>query len=368
MTAFNPERLIIGRQKRGMTQAKLAEAARIGLRSITAYEAGQTEPGADAVSAIAAVLKFPESFFFMSTLEMPSTYGVSFRALSTMNAAQRDAALAAGAFAFELSKWIEQRFVLPDCAVPDMSGFTPEAAADALRQRWQLGEQPIRNAIHLLESKGVRVFSLAEECREIDAYSLWRSGCPFTFLNTAKTAERSRHDAMHELGHLALHRHHGAASGRQAEQEADAFASAMLMPRGDVLARAPRYPSLDQMIKLKKRWNVSVASLARRLHQLKLLSDWHYRTICIQLAERGREEEPEPAPRETSQILKKAFDMARSDGITRPQLAAELGLHVNDLEALIFGLILTGVRGHGGKRERQKGRPRGATQLRLVKN
>lgn len=368
MTAFNPQRLIVGRQKRGMTQSKLAEEAGIGMRTITAYEAGVHEPGDDAVDAIATALRFPRSFFYLQSLEMPSTFGVSFRALSTMSAAQRDAALAAGAFAFELCKWMEQQFVLPKCDIPDMSGFAPEAAAGALRQRWRIGEQPIPNAIHLLESKGVRIFSLAEECREIDAYSLWWSGTPFTFLNTVKTAERSRHDAMHELGHLVLHRHHGAATGRQAEQEADAFASAMLMPRADVLAHAPRYPLLPHLVKLKKRWNVSVASLARRLHQLKLLSDWHYRTICIQLSELGRDIEPDPSPRETSQILKKAFDMARADGITRPKLAAEMGLYVADLDALIFGLTMTGVRGDSSKRPRKKQQQATPTQLRLVRN
>src|SRR5262249_25369006 len=112
------------------------------------------------------------------------------------------------------------------------------------------------NMVHLLESKGVRVFSLAQECREVDAFSLWRGELPFVFLNTMKSGERGRMDAAHELGHLALHRH-GGPGGRDAESEADRFASAFLMPEGSVLALGLRNPRVDQLIKLKKKWKVS---------------------------------------------------------------------------------------------------------------
>ena len=33
----------------------------------------------------------------------------------------------------------------------------------------------------------------------MDAYSFWRRGVPYVFLNTMKSAERSRMDAAHEL-------------------------------------------------------------------------------------------------------------------------------------------------------------------------
>ena len=54
--------------------------------------------------------------------------------------------------------------------------------------------------LHVLEAKGVRVFSLAENTRNVDAFSSWREERPFVFLNMQKTAERSRFDAAHELG------------------------------------------------------------------------------------------------------------------------------------------------------------------------
>src|ERR1700678_4270171 len=92
-------------------------------------------------------------------------------------------------------------------------------AARILRTEWQLGEKPVSNMIHLLESKGIRVFSLAENTVKVNAYSLWRRGKPYVFLNTFKSAESSRFDAAHELAHLILHQD-GSVTGRKAEDQA----------------------------------------------------------------------------------------------------------------------------------------------------
>ena len=342
---FNPQRLSIARQKRGLTKIKLAEAVKVTSRSITAYETGEFAPTEETVAEIATALKFPSEFFYANDLVGPPEDGVSFRSMTSATAAQRNSALASGALAMDLAKWIDFRFSLPKCNLTDLRDYSPEDAAFELRIHWGLGERPISNTIHLLESYGVRVFSLAENCRQIDAFSFWKEDTPFIFLNTIKTAERSRFDAMHELGHLVLHRH-GGPGGRAAEQEADSFAAAMLMPRADVLAQAPRYPTLHQLIEKKKRWTVAVSALNHRLHSLGLTTEWHYRTLCIQISESGyRVNEPEPAQRETSQLFQKVFATLKEDGISRMDVARQLQIPAEDLDALIFGLVLVGLEG-----------------------
>ena len=59
-------------------------------------------------------------------------------------------------------------------------------AARSLRERWALGERPISNIVHLLEAKGIRIFTLVESTKNVDAFSLWRSQRPFIFLNTSR--------------------------------------------------------------------------------------------------------------------------------------------------------------------------------------
>lgn len=345
---FNAQRLTLARQKHGYTKARLAQLADLAVRSITAYESGTAIPKDDTVDRMASVLGFPASFFCLPDCDTPHLYGVSFRALKGLTASKRDAALASGALAMEVATWIESNFVLPAPDLPAFREYQPETAAAAVRKQWGLGEKPISNCVHLLESKGVRVFSLVEECRELDAYSFWRGDTPFVFLNTMKSSEKSRFDCMHELGHLTMHKFHGVTRSRETEREADAFASAMLMPSFEIMAHAPRMPTLRQLIASKKTWNVSAAALAYRMHSLKLISDWHYRTLCIQIAERGyRTQEPESSPRETSQVLKKVFALSRADGVSRSALASALHLNVKDLESLMFGLVMTSVDGEG---------------------
>jgi len=71
-----------------------------------------------------------------------------------------------------------------------------------------------------------------------------------------------------------------------------------------VLGHAPVLPSLNTLINLKKLWVVSVAALAYRLHQLGALTDWHYRSLCIEMGQRGyRTNEPDEAPREMSLVF-----------------------------------------------------------------
>jgi Zn-dependent peptidase ImmA (M78 family)/DNA-binding XRE family transcriptional regulator len=344
---MTPSRLTLARMRRGMTKSRLADLVGVTMRSISAYEAGEMIPSDETLADIARALRFPVSFFRRTAIDRPPVTSASFRALTSITAAQRNAAIAAAAIAVELSEWLEERFNLPVPNIPSLRGLSPEAAADAIRADWQLGVRPIRNMVHLLEQHGVRVFSLAEQCREVDAFSLWRDGKPFVFLNTMKSAERSRFDAAHELGHLALHRHGGPnCRGREAEREADMFASAFLMPRASVLAVAPRFPSLQRLIELKKQWSVSVSALAHRLHAIELLTEWHYRTLMVEISALGyRSVEPNPGGRETSQVLNKVFAALRNNGVTRTSLASELGVQPRDLDALVFGLSFVALPG-----------------------
>ena len=267
---------------------KLAAVIGVEPRSVSAYEKGEFGPDDDRLASLALALRFPEAFFFGDDLDEPTPDIASFRALSKMTAGQRDTALGSGAIALMLNEWIETRFELPQPDLPDLSREDgPEAAAHALRQLWTLGELPIKNVVHLLEARGVRVFSLSVDALEVDAFSMWRQTTPFVFLNTKKSAEHSRFDAAHELGHLVLHRH-GSPQGREAEREANAFASAFLKPRTHLLASAPRMASIDNLIRLKKIWGVSVAALTYRLHTVGVLSDWLRRRRALGLGGRGR--------------------------------------------------------------------------------
>jgi Zn-dependent peptidase ImmA (M78 family) len=364
LPGFKPSRLVVARKRRGITKKHLAEAAEVSTRVLSDYESAMFEPTAATLERIADVLEFPVAFFGGDDVDEPEIEATSFRALSRLTARQRDQALGSATLALELSSWIDRRYALPAPDVPTLQGVDPETAAESVRMEWGLGERPVKNVVHLLEAHGVRVFSLAEECAEVDAFSFRQRGVPHVFLNTMKSAERSRMDAAHELGHLVLHWGHETPKGREAEQEAQRFGSAFLMPRGSVLAEAPRGGRLEHLVRAKRHWGVSVIALAYRMHVLGLLSDWQYRAAMIEIGEKGyRREEPNPMPqRETSQVLAKVFDDLRLGGRSKADVAADLLISVEELNKIMFGLVITPIPGEGDGGETVGGRP----DLRLV--
>lgn len=366
---FRPSRLTIARKRREYTKKRLADAIGVSDRMVSFYESDGPDakaPSDETLSKLASILRFPVEFFSGDDLEEPALESASFRALRSMTSTQREAAIAAGTLAIHLSRWIERKFILPEPSVPTLRGFeNPEAAAQALRVEWRLGERPIDNVIHLLEAHGVRVFSLPTDSRRVDAFSAWQGEIPFLFVNTSKTGERIRFDAAHELAHLTLHRH-GKASGRIAEYEADRFAGAFLMPRASVLSRVPRNPPLRVLVTKKRDWGVAASALAHRLHEIGLASDWSYRSLCIELAKQGWEKEPgDPIPKEGSQVLSKVLAALRAEGLRYSNIARDLNLFADELNSLMFGLAMIAV--EGGKRaalgNQKNNSPR---QLRLV--
>lgn len=342
---FNPEQLTFARTRRGLKKTELALRIGVTPRSITGYECGEFPPEPERLAQIAAELRFPTDFFYEEeSIETVEPDSVSFRAMSKMGVTLKNVALGAGASALRLNSWIEKKFKLPTPDLPDLGrNIDPETAAESLRNYWELGEHPVRNMVHLLEAKGVRVFSLAIDAKEVDAFSMWWNGIPFIFLNTLKSGEHSRFDAAHELGHLIMHRH-GQPHGLEAEKEANAFASAFLMPAKSILATRLHFPTLESLITAKKHWAVSVAALNYRLHSLNLTTEWINRSLCIQISQAGfRTQEPLGITRESSQVLEKVFVALRAEGLGKSDIAKDIRLSTHEIDELTYGLLKVGI-------------------------
>ncbi|MFI9386061.1 helix-turn-helix domain-containing protein [Kutzneria sp. NPDC052558] len=340
---LTPARLKLARQRRQLTAAALARELGVSARTMADFEHGRREPTAADLAGMARVLGFPVEFFTAVEPAELTEDVVSFRARAKLPARRRAGALAAGRLAVEFNDFLERRFLLPSADVPVVGAGDPAAAADAVREHWDLGSKPAPNLVHLLEAHGVRVFSLGVDHTEVDAFSFWHEGSPYVFLNTAKSAEDGRFDAAHELGHLVLHGGDRPLDGVDVEAEADAFASAMLMPDVDVLTYVPEDPTRDQVLRASPRWRVSPLALTRRLRELRQVGDGVYRTLCAELAK----VDPGGETRESSQLLAKVFRALREQGVTPHELAAELLLSTQELNNIVFGLVVTALPGSG---------------------
>lgn len=340
--SFNPARLTLARERRGLTKQILADQCDVSRRTVSAWEAGEVE--APPVALIARILNFPESFFYADDPSLIPKEGVTFRALKSMTARQTSRVLAAGALAVEFSNWMDCHYTTPAQRLPDLSDsreLEPTIAAETVRSLWEAHQSPLKSLLPLLERKGVRVFSLPVKDREIDAFSFWHASRPFIFLNTGRTAERMRFDLAHELGHLLLHRDGSARRPRNMEQQAQDFASSLLMPADALYAQIIGRPRFDDIFKLKRHWRVSAVALVQRLWHLGIISEWHYRTWMIELSQRGfRTSEPGGLRPEASMLFRQLFSLAREDSWSSRRIASALRIPDNELEGMVFGLVI----------------------------
>jgi Zn-dependent peptidase ImmA (M78 family)/DNA-binding XRE family transcriptional regulator len=341
---FNPRRFDLARRRRGLKKLELAAAIDIDRKTVLNYESGQ-EPRPEILGRLCSELRFPEAFFFGEDIEEISVDSVSFRSMARMKASHQDQAIGQGSLCVYLNDWFGKHFTMPENRIPDIKLATPEAAAAIVRIEWALGVQPVANMIHLLESKGVRVYSLSVKAKEVDAFSTWKGDTPFVFLNVEKSSEHSRFDAAHELAHLVLHRS-GAPVGKEAETEAHRFAAAFLMPEEDVRAHTRPNPGIVNLLQWKKRWKVSLSALNFRMHRLGMTTEHHYKKLCVQIsAMGGRTSEMDGIPRERSLLLEKVLRMLSQDGISRSDIARELAIPTAELDEMMFGLTMTAIEG-----------------------
>jgi hypothetical protein len=97
----------------------------------------------------------------------------------------------------------------------------------------------------------------------------------------------------------------------------------------------------------KQQWGVSALGDVRRLHVLGRLSEWQYKSMCIEIKTRFPKDEPgHKRPHEASKVLAWVFSSPES-GITRRDATKHLRIPMRDLDDMTFGLALTPILGGG---------------------
>lgn len=363
---FNAQRISIARLRRRLSVRDLAAMLDMDPRRLRLIERGERDLPQSLVDDCANALEFPVDFFQGPDIICAEHDEVSYRARRSITSSTQEAMRAVTGIALIVSEWMSDSFNLPATNLPDLSEFSPSVAAAVLREEWQLGSMAIRNVAHLLEANGVRVFSINEATDDVDAFSFFREGVPFVFLNSQKSAARSRFDACHELGHLVLHRN-AELQSPEVEKQADEFASAFLMPEEILRTICRKNASVDEIVTYKRDWNVSVAALNYRLHDIGIIDDWTYRANCITISKRGwRKNEPEDRPRERSLVWEKIASRLRASGRSLEDVAQDISIPVSELKSFAAGMIMMSADGMQGNPSKSSPVKRGAPWLRVV--
>lgn len=343
---FEARQLTVARERRGMTKAQLADACGVDRKTVTEWEKGRVlVPPTD---MLARQLRFPEEFFYKEPRPALAPELANFRALSSMSARRTHQTLATAIIIARLAGWLDDHFQTPELDLPGIDRVAVLTQSDAAlghtgavhtREHWGLADHVIPDMTALLESKGVRIFGLPDEIREVDAFSVWIDNRPTIFLNIDKSAERLRFDLAHELGHLVMHRGIVTVKSKGYETEANDFAGRFLVPPSALYAMVRRSPTLADVFILKEQFRISAVAMVYQIHRCGLINDWQYRTWMVELNRRGfRRGEPGGIQHERSQLLAGVLRLAREDGYTIRSIAAELGVPADDISAAFAGL------------------------------
>jgi Zn-dependent peptidase ImmA (M78 family)/DNA-binding XRE family transcriptional regulator len=296
---FEPGRLRLARELRGVSQAEVAAKLGATPAAISQFESGATRPSADTVKQLAGQLRVPEAFF---ALPVSDTHEGFFRSLRRTTVSDRRRARAIAHIAHDAAVHPHAAIYFGALKLPTLrvSGLSVqieeiEEYTEIVRRAWRVPRGPAPNLVELLEEHGIVVIRLPLESADVDAFSLPFADRPVIVLGSDKNDRaRSRFDAAHELGHLVIH-------GDQiwglpeVEQQAHQFAAAFLLPKEVITRELPTRVDWPTLFSLKKRWQVSLAALLMRARTLGRMSEATYLTAVKAMSAHGwRRVEPVP--------------------------------------------------------------------------
>ncbi len=270
-----------------MSLRKLAEEVdgAVSAQGIQKYEKGKAMPGSQILLALAEALGRPLDFFFRPL--GPEIETISFRKHKSLSkkrqAAIRERVRDRAERYLELEDFVDShvQFTRPGSGKAK-SPEDAEAAAEAVREAWRLGRNPLPNVAEMLEEHGVRVIQIGDELGSDQNFK----GCSgradqMAFVALADWLDcdlpRKRFTALHELGHLVLDC--GDLSSGEEEQLCHRFAGAMLLPAEaarTTIGRRREQVSLEELLLLKREYGISIGAILYRLKDLKIVSGRHH--------------------------------------------------------------------------------------------
>jgi Zn-dependent peptidase ImmA (M78 family) len=340
----NPDMLIMARQAAGMTQGELEKACGISQGAISKYESCLLNVKPRALEAIATALRCDPEFFYLP--ERVHGFGTSctyHRKQKTMSATPlKKIQASVNMHRIRVARLLnnvdmetETRFFRLD--LDEFDGDAEEIAR-IVRSTWQLPYGPVRNMVEETERAGGIVIRCAFGTKQIDAVSHWVPPAPPVFLvNEEIPTDRLRWSLAHELGHIIMHR----IPTEAPEREADRFAAEFLTPASEIRDSLNGL-RLDDLKKHKMYWKVSMQAVIRRAHDLKVISDWRYRSLFEEFAKEGhRMKEPVELPPEEPSTLRRLIEAHTKElGYTSAELSRLLFMP----EADMYNTYPVGVR------------------------
>ena len=348
LRSFVGSRLRTARQFWGLTIKDLAELVSASPSFVSMLERGQREPGTTLLEALSEELRFAPSYFYAeSRADRIAPQQCHFRKRKSASKRLQSRARGHAQLLADLLAYLERYLGLPKVNIPQVDpSADSESVAQACRAYWGIRPNAIiRRITRLAENSGAVVLDIVQSSElKIDAFSV-DIRRPLILLNWEKqSSSREIFNAAHEIGHLVMHG--GRVTGDdKTEAEANAFASAFLLPADSFRREFPRKLDWPAIFEIKQRRHVSAAAIVRRGYDLGLIGASDYRRAYKHIRYRGwHKGEPYEPPKETPEILPGALALLeKRHGKPTARVASDLGWHAGVFEK-ITGIAATDSR------------------------
>jgi Zn-dependent peptidase ImmA (M78 family)/DNA-binding XRE family transcriptional regulator len=343
-TQFRSDLVHLRRRMLGMSQAELATASGLSQSILSKLEDGLREATESQQAALADALRCPVALFFQKEREYgaPISAHPMFRKRAAVGVKVLSRFIAelnvriAHLRAFLKAVEIEPELPIPQYDIDDFDGGAEEVA-EHVRRAWYIPNGPIKSLMDYVERSGCIVVPLDMAEAQIDGVSYRIPGLPpIIFLNNRAPADRQRFSLAHELGHIVMH----SIPHPEMEDQANQFASAFLMPSGDVMPHL-RDISIERAAQLKKVWRVSMAALLVRAKTIGAIDHYKSDYLWRQMSALGyrMQEPPEVAfERERPTVFPALVQHLTEElGYTQQDLEHVLALHYEEV-AKMYGL------------------------------
>lgn len=339
---FNAELLRIARQARGWSQTELSRQSGVSQANLSKLENGLISPTDVVLNRVAHALHFPRSLFFEPDrmLGLPMSVHPMYRKKASVGQRSLERLEAEiNIRLFHIRRLLKSAEFDPDLPMPEMDidefGGDPERIAELVRRTWLVPTGPMKDLVGWVERAGCVVVHCDFASLSVDGVTICSPGMPpCIFLNRNQPADRQRFSLAHELGHIVMHQ----VPSPTMEDEANAFASALLMPAPEIRLHLSGRLTIQKLAALKPVWRVSMQALLFRAKVVGAISANQSQYLWRQISALGykRSEPPElEFPSEESHVLPEMIRVHLEDlGYKIEDLCSALHTCEDDLRKL----------------------------------
>jgi Zn-dependent peptidase ImmA (M78 family)/DNA-binding XRE family transcriptional regulator len=333
---INPNRIILAREARGLTQQHLADKLQLHKANISRLENGETVINNLTLTAIANATTYPTQFFLQQGQIMPVNLAyrrrthVASKVITPIQAQINIIRQHVQFITRALSKPVPQ---LPIIEVNEKN--TPAKIASIVRKKWNLSDAIIPNLTKILEQQGIIISTFNFNTDRVDSRSmLTDDNYPIIFLNNSLLGDRQRFSLAYELGHLIIHTFNIVPFDKDIHHQANLFAAEFLLPAKEIANDFNQGITLPLLGELKRKWKVSMIALLYRADDLGFLTPNQKRYLVQQFNQqkiRRREPQELDIPAEKPKLMRQLLaNYSTKNKLTVAQMAAILTIEITD--------------------------------------